>query len=480
MVTLREAAARVRIEALRRVVGGLAVWGASLGVVACDPPEPAPDSILVGCEVASQRVRLTTSAHLDPECVYSGGFDIEASDVTLDCRQALIRGAPGTSDRGIAITAPPETVLENVRVRGCRVEGFLNSVRVSRTGFRQLGEGEEYTHTTREILLEENVFADSRGVGVYVDAYVSDVVVRRNVIMGAGSAGIYLETGSRRNHVDENLLIDNGYRENGPSGQPFSLGGVDLWFWGVGREGLAIDGSYENLVTGNVFQGNSAGGIFLYKNCGEFPTRPRYFERRHPADANRIEGNLFRGGRNGVWIGSRMAENTLPMSCTDPAYVDEPLRRVVLDHAAENVVRGNVFEDVRYGVRVEDDFADVVDNTFTGTGPDRHAVIVGTPERTDVLGWPVTGTTLHGNVSTIVGNRFPYRWIHGHADTTASVNLALGEEVGLCPGPAVPRQPFIFVIAAALAGPGGTAPNETPNLAVPILGALDGCGALAP
>ena len=132
--------------------------------------------------------------------------------------------------------------------------------------------------------------------------------------------------------------------------------------------------------------GNSAGGIFLYKNCGEYPDRPRYFERRDHADRNLIEGNTFLGGRNGVWVGSRMAENTLPMDCTDPAYVDQPARRVVLDHAADNVVRGNAFYDVTYGVRVEDDRTTVEGNTFAGSGPDRHAVIIGTPDRTDRAG----------------------------------------------------------------------------------------------
>ena len=59
------------------------------------------------------------------------------------------------------------------------------------------------------------------------------------------------------------------------------------------------------------------------------------------APALLIEGNTFLGGRNGVWVGSRMGENTLPMDCTDPAYVDEPARRVVLDRAADKYFRSN-------------------------------------------------------------------------------------------------------------------------------------------
>ena len=96
-----------------------------------------------------------------------------------------------------------------------------------------------------------------------------------------------------------------------------------MWFWGVGREGLAVDGSYENVITGNAFFGNSNGGLFLYKNCGEYPDSGRYFERRHHADDNLIEGNTFVGGRNGVWVGSRMGENTLPDGVHRPG-----LRRV--------------------------------------------------------------------------------------------------------------------------------------------------------
>jgi hypothetical protein len=167
----------------------------------------------------------------------------------------------------------------------------------------------------------------------------------------------------------------------------------------------------------------------------------------------------------------------MPMECTDPAYVSEPLRRVVLDYAADNVVRSNLFVDVRHGIRVEDDDTEISGNLFFGPSPDHHAVIIGTPERTEVLGQPVSGTVLRGNVSAIVGNASPYRWVHGHNETEVSWNWALGTPVGLCEGEPVPRQPWIFVIAVALAGPGGTPPEVTPDLTVPTLGELPTCDA---
>tara|TARA_R110002072_G_scaffold542_3_gene4342 strand:+ start:9275 stop:10729 length:1455 start_codon:yes stop_codon:yes gene_type:complete len=453
------------------------LWFAGLGLYGCELSELDPQSQLIACDRADERIEITGDSHLDPSCVYTAGFDIATSDVTLDCRNAVIRGAVGTSLRGITIAAPEQTELRGVTVRSCRVDGFLNSIRILREGFRSFESGEEYLHATSDIVLEKNVFSRSRGVGVYIDAYVSDVTVRDNVISEAGSTGIYLETGSRRNMVDHNLLINNGFRENGPNGQATRLNGIDLWFWGVGREGIAIDGSYENTIRDNTFVGNSAGGLFLYKNCGEYPESPRYFERRFPSNDNVIEQNRFMKGRNGIWIGSRMGENTLPMECTDEPYIVEPLRRVVLDYAANNTIRANAFFDVTYAIRVEDDGNEIIENRFFGADPSYHAVIVGTPDRTAVLARPVTGTVMRDNVSSIRGNASPYRWVHGHQQTVASGNLALGQSVDLCEGEQPPRQPFIFAIAVALAGPGGTAPDVVPDLTVPTLGELAPCAA---
>jgi parallel beta-helix repeat protein len=458
-------------------VCAVAVVGA---LAACEPlPPPAEGSTLIGCDRADEHVQVTVSSHLDPSCTYTLGLDVTASGVTLDCQGAVIRSAPGAGGRGITVVTPVDVPLTDVTVRNCHVEGFLNSLRVTRDGFRTLPAGAEYANGTADIVIEDSTFRDSRGVGVFVDGYVEDVTLRDSLVEGAGSSGVYLETGSRRSRVTGNTIRHNGYRENGPGGQPFVLAGTTFWFWGVGREGISVDGSYENTIDGNVLLENSAGGIFLYKNCGEYPDRPAYFERRYPSEHNVIEGNVLLGGTNGVWVGSRMGENTLPMDCTDPAYVEEPGRRVVLDRANDNTVRGNHFVDVTYGVRVEDDGNRVEANTFEGTGPDRHAVIVGTPLRTTVLGRPVTGTHLVDNVSTIAGNASPYRWVTGHEATVESGNTAHGAPAPLCEGVEPPRSPFVFVIAVALAGPDGGPPAETPDLTFPTLGALPACTAPA-
>ena len=441
------------------VAGLLAVVGTAGLAPAGAAPCPPPDDIIV----------VTADTELDPACTYTGGIEIHTSNVTLDCRGAAIvsDGPPGAS-RGILISSPTDVPLSDVTVRSCDVAGFLNDIKVTRDGFRTLPPGVEYEDGFSNIVIEDNLLRDSGGVGLFIDGYVENVTVRRNTITRTGSSGLYLDTGSANNHIHDNDFVDNGYRENGPRWQTFSLGGDDFWWWGVGREGLAIDGSRWNHVHDNHFTGSSVGGILIYKNCGEYPTADRYYERRYGSHGNLIEGNHFDGELNGVWVGSRMAENTLPMECTDPAYIDEPYVRVVHDRASGNTIRNNRFDDVTYGIRVEDDDTVVEGNTFTGTGPEQHPVIIGTPLRTEVLGLPVRGTRLVGNDSQIPNSPTPYRWIHGHTDTVDEGNTALGNRVRLCEGGEPPRSPLIFVVTAQprVAGQGEPPPPDPGRLDV--------------
>jgi parallel beta-helix repeat protein len=428
---------------------------AALAVLVLGSPATAADasSQPIGCDQADELLTLTTSSHLDPSCAYTRGVEIVASDVVLDCQGAHIV----TTDRrhGIRIAAPTDVALSRITVRNCHVEGFLNNLHVEREGFRDLAPGVEYENAFSNILIEDSTFLNSRGVGIFVNGYVTGVTLRNLRIEGAGSTGIYLETGSKDNVVEGNQIVNNGYRENGPNGQFFEFGGVTFWFWGTGREGLAIDGSRGNRIVNNTFSGNSAGGIFLYKNCGEFvSSRPnRWFDRRYGAHGNVIEGNTFVGGENGVWIGSRMGENTLPMECSDPAYTTDVVNRIVLDHAADNVVRGNLFQGVTYAVRVEDDRNVIEGNEFSGDDPAQQAILVGTRFRTPVLGLPVADTTITGNRSFIAGNKNPYRWIHGHEGTTFAGNESLGRVVGFCEGVQPRTNLFIFVLDFVVADP---------------------------
>lgn len=381
----------------------------------------------------------------------------------LDCRNAQIHSA----DRrfGILITAPAGKAVTNVTVRNCRVEGFLNNLRVTRRGFRRLAAGREYEHAFSNILIEDSAFLNSRGAGIFIDGYVTGVTLRRLHVEGSGSAGIYLEAGSKDNVIEHSRIVNNGYRQNGPRGQFHKVAGLNFWFWGTGREGLAVDGSRGNRIVNNYFTGNSAGAIFLYKNCGEYADRrpDTWFARRYGADGNLIEGNRIEREKNGVWIASRMGENTLFMDCSDPAY----LPGFVLDRARGNTVRANDFRDVNYGVRVEDDGNIIADNRFFGGDPAQQAVLIGTRWRTLALRRPVDATAVTGNHAQITGNPHPYRWIHGHTNTRYERNQSLGQTAGFCEGRRPPGNLFLFVVDFALADPADPPDGEPPLIPPP-------------
>ena len=412
-----------------------------------------PGSQLIGCDQAEQPLSLTASSHLDPSCTYRRGIEIVASNVTLDCQGAHVvadESLPGNQrQRGIWIHAPQSVSLQNVTVRNCHVEGFLNNYHVEHEDFRGYTVENEYDNAFANIVIEDGSSIDSRGVGIFVNGYVTGVTLRNLHVEGAGSTGIYLEHGSKDNVVEGCTIVNNGFRENGPSGQTFEFSGLTFWFWGTGREGLAIDGSRFNVVRNNTFSGNSAGAIFLYKNCGEFVnSRPqRWWHRRYGADGNTIENNTFTGGENGVWIGSRMGENTLPMECSDPAYYVSGLDRIVLDFARDNVVKDNSFHGVQYAMRVEDDRSTITGNLIDGSDPSQIAILVGTRFRTPALGLPVDGSVITGNTAAIAGNQNPYRWVHGQTNTTFADNTSGGRPVGFCEGVEPRRNALIFVLA---------------------------------
>jgi parallel beta-helix repeat protein len=445
------------VQGHRRVLAAVALGMAVLVAVACDPVyeernidplvgEPAAESTLVDCTQANTAVVVTVSSHLDPSCTYSQGFTISGSNVVFDCRGAHIETDTG-SGRGIEVSAPVTTPLANVTVRNCFVKGFLNNVRVTRDGFKSLAAGSEYVNAFSNIVIENSRLYRSAGSGVFVDGYVTDVTLRNLEIAGAGSVGVYLEAGSKDNTVEYNTIYDNGYGDVVPEGVPFSVGSLNFRYHSTGREGIAVDGSRNNRITDNTIAHNSAGGIFLYKNCGENVTKKpaQWWTRRYGADDNLIEGNAFSSQPTGVWIGSRMAENQTFMDCSDAPMVSAPVQLVYPDFAARTTVRHNDFQGIDHGVRIEDDDAVVEQNQFHASMAEDQAVVIGTRDRTAVLGHPVRNTVVRDNGATIEGNPTPYGWVYGHEGTAFENNVATDAPAELVPGPEPVINPFLFV-----------------------------------
>jgi parallel beta-helix repeat protein len=410
-------------------------------------------SQLVGCDQAGAVIVVTQTSHLDPSCTYPNGIEVRASNVVLDCRGATIQSPPGSGGRGITIASTTDVALSDVTVRNCIVKGFTNGIRVTRDGFRSLPAGGEYDHPFSNIVIEDTHIYETRGSGIFVDGYVTGVTMRRLHILDAGGVGVYLEAGSKDNVIERSSIIRSGFEEVTPDGIPVTIGGLNFRYRSTGREGIAVDGSRNNRISNNIISGNSAGGIFLYKNCGEYVhERPDgWWTRRYGADGNVIENNLISDGPNGVWIGSRMAENTKFMDCSDTPYINDPARAVYPDFAKDNVVRGNQIVMMTHAIRVEDDRNRIEGNVIRHTSPDATGVLVGTKERTALLGDPVDSTVVVDNRSEIAGNDHPFEWIHQEVGTTFSGNTTNGAPASFTPGVQPPINIHLFVLQIWLA-----------------------------
>ena len=445
----------------RRRVWALALVGVAVVVAAgCVPPHPSPpvspegeldpSSLLIGCDQAPQRIVASGTVHLDPSCTYTRGIDIRTSNTTLDCRGAPIAFVGQREDRqGILIETPVDVPLDHVTVRNCDVSGFApNNLRVRRDGFKDLVPGQEYETPTSDIRIEHSKFSGSDGSGIFLDGFVTGVTLDDVEVVDSGAVGIYFEAGSKDNVLESSRIHRNGFKDVVPEGEPIVVNGTELRYESTGREGVAVDGARNTVIRDNWIAGNSYGGIFFYKNCGEDATTnpDGHWVRHYGATGNLVERNFISSEKNGVWVGSRAAENQSFMDCSDTPYIDAPARQVFLDPASGNTIRDNSFLYVERAIRVEDDATTIEDNRFSDFDPSHQAIIVGTKERTNVLAQPVKDTVITGNRADISGNATPYRWIWGQTNTTFTDNLSQQTPAALTEGTQPTINPFLFAI----------------------------------
>lgn len=327
---------------MRRVVAGFVVWSA------------LPSGVFAGeveggwCDLPS---RMGGEIKLQAGCRYDATIVISKSNTTLDCAGATLDGQ-GIRNVGIQINGRGKKI-KNIKVKNCRVENFKNrGVNItSGVAKNALSKNvqENYKVAPENIVLENiQVLAAGRG-GVYFDSYVFNSVLKNSLVQGAGRVGVYLEQGTRGISV-----LSNTIKENGASTR---------------REGLAIDSSAHNVIEGNIFEGNVAGGVFIYKNCGEHFKSGKSVLRWQSSDFNKIVNNEFRAQPVGVWIASRQSRDLSKWGCGDQAL--DKQGRFYADFANNNFVESNSFCRVGVPVRVEGD------NNYVG----HNKIDVGSPSQ---------------------------------------------------------------------------------------------------
>ncbi|MFT4241148.1 MAG: right-handed parallel beta-helix repeat-containing protein [Acidovorax sp.] len=264
---------------------------------------------------------------LPANCAYQGSISITQSNTSLDCHGSAFMA--GINDEVGLLIESKGKELRNVSVKNCQFVGYKkNGVFVGWRGVdskKGVDHAEIYKKTPHDIILD-NIFVDKSGaVGVYFDDYTQNIELKNSTIKNSVGVGIYLEHSSRNQKIINNTIAFNG------------LGSSDRK---AKREGLAIDSSAFNAIEGNTFQGNGAGGIFLYKNCGEHIDTGRQVIRWQHSDKNTIKNNSFIDEKIGVWLASRQNKDLRFMGCGDKMLNDKGW---YADYADSNSVQANYF-----------------------------------------------------------------------------------------------------------------------------------------
>ena len=323
-------------------------------------------------------VSLKESVKLAPTCKSVASVTISTSGVTLDCQGSTI-DVGGKWLFGVLIDSHGQA-MRDVTIKNCHIINARNDgIRVGWSApggekAEKFSHEEIYAKTPQRVHIIDVTVVDSGRTGLYVDDYVQDLEAKDIEISGSGDVGIYLEYSSRRTMIDSSKIFNNGFKYS--------------------REGIAVDSSADNRISHSAIFHNASGGIFIYRNCSEFLASDPVKEakRWQSADRNVIESNEIYDGSFGIMVASRQSADLSKSMCGNGYYA---LGKYTLDSAKHNKISGNHVADVDYGVFVEDDFNEVVNNRFERVR--KRAIQVGSSPMFEYLHKSVTGVRVSGN-----------------------------------------------------------------------------------
>lgn len=232
------------------------------------------------------------------------------SETVIDCKndQLYSKGFDRISIRsvreGSKWVRPENIIIKNCEIRGT-VEIWGMGPHYTSAGVKMLRKASlqpNFTIHARRSAPTGIRFVNCRfhltgGTGIYAGVGVTFLTVRNSefiyypnsVEKDSLNPVIYLDHESGMNSIVKNEFKIKDNRKDGTSTRR--------------REIIAIDGSSDNLITGNQFTGLQSGGIFLYRNCGE-----RGVVRHTLPVNNKIVNNTFHvvdSDRPAVVFGSR-------------------------------------------------------------------------------------------------------------------------------------------------------------------------------
>lgn len=322
-------------------------------------------------------LHISGTVKLAGQCRYLTTIRIDSSNTSLDCAGAVIDGE-GKRSIGIEVESSGKP-LTNIEIRNCVVVNARHrgiSIGWSAPDRRKtesFDRGALYSVHPSDVRLTNVTVLRSGIVGIYVDDYVTDTLIYKSRVEESGGVGIYLEHSSVGTNIKDSAILHNGFA--------------------LHREGISIDSSRNNIVSGSRIAGNYAGGIYVYRNCSEHLNEdPKQVLRWQSADKNLLEDNDISGGRTGIWIASRQSMDVSMMQCGNGYYAEG---KHTLDSAKFNTISRNRIQNTDFGIIVEDDFNLIDGNVIKHVS--NIAIKVGSVPREKYLGLPVKMVRLIGN-----------------------------------------------------------------------------------
>ncbi|MDR6714700.1 parallel beta-helix repeat protein [Pseudomonas hunanensis] len=288
---------------------------------------------------------------LDGTCKYKGYIKIDKSNTRLDCNGATLIGNVGDK-YGILVKGRG---LNNITVSNCNLEGYDKAAVMIMSGLKSDELSRDYLKSYKlaphDVLLQHLNIKGSRGNGVHFNGYVNNSTLQDSKISGSRGVAVYLGGSTQSITLEGNTFSSNG---------------------GVAekkkREALAIDSSAKNIVKNNKFISNAAGGIFLYKNCGEHSDRPGATARWQSSNDNLITQNIFIGERVGIWVASRQSRDLSGWKCGDPSVGEG--NKFYRDYANNNTITRNIFCRNKLSIKIEGDMNKLSGNKFDDVSKD--------------------------------------------------------------------------------------------------------------
>ena len=293
------------------------------------PPQPGDGAVLIDCHLTLKPNDVITRSLYFNHGAVSDGVKVDCKGATLSYT-SVNADIPRINVESYAyLDGGGSTVWERTRditIRNCVLKG---NIRVSGMGGQDSPAVKDSSRTDphhTDVLRKRaptNITFDALTIdpqdriAVYLSMGVTGVTIRNSTFLGTSpSAVVYLDA-----EGGQHKILNNRFKTV------------------PAREVIAVDGSSENLIQGNVFSTSPHGGIFIYRNCGEAGT-----VRHNEPSKNDLFDNQFLDPTGPddkqphIWVASRNGNRSY---CDDDAGYPYGSSVSDRDEAHRTAIKGN-------------------------------------------------------------------------------------------------------------------------------------------